>query len=100
MALPGEHVPKNHDLRLAYGLSVALAVVALVGSAVGVLFPEIFRDPAMTVGNARGTALVILVVAVPDLVVSMTLTGAVRSGLSVAAPVITAKPKRLTGQGR
>jgi hypothetical protein len=39
----------------------------------GVFFPGIFRGPAMTLCNARGTALVILVVAVPTLVVSMIL---------------------------
>ena len=68
-----EHETEHHNLRLAYWLSAALAVVALVASAVGVFVLGIFRDPAMTVGNARGTALVILVVAVPTLVVSMIL---------------------------
>jgi hypothetical protein len=67
-------VAKDQDLAPAYRLSLALAVVALVASAVGAFFPDIFRDPAMTLGNARGTALVILVVAVPSLVVSMILT--------------------------
>ena len=60
-------------MRPAYWLSAALAVMALVTSALGVLYPDIFRDPAMTVGNARGTALIIVVVAVPILVVSMIL---------------------------
>ena len=36
-----------------------------VVSAIAVFNPGIFRDPAMTAGNARGTALVMLVVAVP-----------------------------------
>jgi hypothetical protein len=49
----------------------ALAVIASAASAVGVFRPGIFRDPAMTVGNAQGTALVILVVAIPTLIVSM-----------------------------
>jgi hypothetical protein len=48
-------------------------VVALVASAIGVFFPDIFSDPAMTAGNARGTALVILAVALPALLASMIL---------------------------
>jgi len=64
---------KRRGLALAYRLSFALAVVATVTSAAGLLFPGIFRDPAMTVGNARGTALIVVVVAVPALVVSMIL---------------------------
>ena len=59
--------------KLAYWLSSALAVLALVASAVGVFFPQIFRDAAVTAGNARGTDLVILVVAIPALVISMAL---------------------------
>jgi hypothetical protein len=83
VASQAERVAKNRDLALAYRLSLALAVVAVVASAVGVFFPAIFRDPAMTVGNARGTALVILVVAVPALVISMILAtkGSLRAQL-------------------
>ena len=55
---------------LAYWLSGALAIVALVASSVGVFFPTVFRDPAMTAGNARGTAVVILAVAIPTLLIS------------------------------
>jgi hypothetical protein len=62
------------DMRLAYWLSSALSIAAAVVSAVAVLHPSLFRDPAMTVGNARGTDLVILVVAVPALLVSMIAT--------------------------
>ena len=58
---------------LAYWLSSTLAVLALFASAVGVFFPQIFRDAAVTAGNARGTDLVILVVAIPALVISMAL---------------------------
>ena len=65
--------PRPYSLRQAHLLSGVLAVVALAASAGMALFPGIFRDPAMTVGNARGTALVILIVAVPTLVVSMIL---------------------------
>ena len=59
------------DLMLPLRLSGALAVVTLVASAIGGFVPGIFHDPAMTVGNAQGTALVILTVALPTLVASM-----------------------------
>src|SRR5437764_2261503 len=59
---------------LPFRLSGALAVVAAVASAVGVFHSDIFRDPAWTAGNAQGTALVILAVAVPTVVISMVLT--------------------------
>lgn len=65
---------RRHRLTLAYWLSGMLAVVALVASAVGVFFPSVFRDTAVTAGNARGTDLVILVVAIPALVIAMALT--------------------------
>jgi uncharacterized membrane protein len=60
-------------LRLAHWLSASLALVATGASAIGVFNPGIFRDPPMTAGNAQGTALVILLVAVPALIVSMIL---------------------------
>jgi hypothetical protein len=65
---------RRHRLTLAYWLSGMLAVVALVASAVGVFYPAVFRDSAVTAGNARGTDLVILVVAIPALVIAMALT--------------------------
>jgi hypothetical protein len=70
-------------LTLAYWLSGALAIVALIASSVGVFFPTIFRDPAMTAGNARGTAVVILAVAIPTLLVSLFLAprGSLRAQL-------------------
>jgi hypothetical protein len=61
----------HNTMKLAYWLSSALAVAALVASAIGVFHPSLFRDTAMTAGNARGTDLVILVVALPALVISM-----------------------------
>ncbi len=67
-------VTRRHRLTLAYWLSGMLAVVALVASAVGVFYPAVFRDSAVTAGNARGTDLVILVVAIPALVIAMALT--------------------------
>jgi hypothetical protein len=56
-----------------YWLSSLLTTVALIQSAVGAFYQQIFRDPAMTVGNARGTNVVILFVALPVLVASMVL---------------------------
>jgi hypothetical protein len=57
----------------AYSLSSLLAAVTLIQSADGAFHPQIFRDPAMTAGNARGTDVVILFVALPVLVISMVL---------------------------
>ena len=57
----------------SYLLSSLLAIVTLIQSAVGAFYPQIFRDPAMTVGNASGTDVVILFVALPVLVLSMIL---------------------------
>src|SRR5664280_1466785 len=58
---------------LPYRFSLALAAVAGPAAGVGAFHPDIFRDPAMTVGNAQGTDLVILLVAIPMLLVSMLL---------------------------
>lgn len=55
----------------AYRLSVALAVVALAASATSFFIPGILGGPAVSQGNLRGTALVIMVLAVPTLLVSM-----------------------------
>ena len=57
----------------AYWFSSLLAAVTLIQSVVGAFYPQIFRDPAMTAGNARGTDVVILFVALPVLVLSMIL---------------------------
>ena len=56
-----------------YRLSTLLVAVTLIQSAVGAFYPQIFCDPAMTTGNARGTDVVILFVALPLLVISMIL---------------------------
>ena len=71
------------NLRLAHWLSASLALVAAVGAAIGAFNSGIFRDPPMTAGNAQGTSLVILLVAVPALVVSMMLEarGSARAGI-------------------
>jgi len=64
---------QHHDLTLAYRLSSALAAIATVATAIGVFHPGIFRETAMTAGNARGTALVILAIAIPTMIASMIL---------------------------
>ena len=48
-----------------------LTIVAAVAAAFGLAFPGLFRDPAVTAGNARGTALVLMVVALPLLMLSI-----------------------------
>jgi hypothetical protein len=63
--------PKSQPV---WWLSGTLAVVTLIQSAVGAFFPTIFRDPPMSAGNAQGTDMVILFVALPTLVISMLLT--------------------------
>ncbi len=64
----------NAGERLTYRVSVALAVVALVTSAASFFFWGVFhRDAPMGVGNMRGTALAVLAIAVPLLLVSMAL---------------------------
>jgi len=65
---------RHRRFTLAYWLSGTLTVLALIASAVGVFYPAVFRDTAVTAGNARGTDLVILVVALPALVIAMVLT--------------------------
>ena len=70
-------------MRLAHWLSASLAIVATVASAIGAFNAGIFRDPLATVGNAQGTALVILLVAVPTLIVAMIAEaqGSARAGI-------------------
>ena len=50
-----------------YVLSLALAVIAAAASALTFLVPGILLGPDVSNGNARGTALVILVLAIPAL---------------------------------
>ena len=61
-------------LTAAYRWSAALALVAGIAAAVGAFFPAVLSANApMTAGNARGTDVVILAVAVPALVIAMLL---------------------------
>lgn len=71
------------SLILAYRLSALLAVVTLIHAAVGAFWPGIFRDPPMTAGNAQGTAVAMLLAALPALVGSMILAarGSLRARL-------------------
>jgi hypothetical protein len=65
---------ENHVSQLAYWLSAASIIAGAFGSAAGVVFPSIFRGPAVMAGSARGTDIVILLVAIPILAVSLTLS--------------------------
>lgn len=58
-------------IEMAYRLSWLLVIVVVGMSLAAAISPELFRDPAYTVGNARGTALVMLNIAVPALVTAM-----------------------------
>ncbi len=57
----------------AYALSMTLAIVAAVTAAATYFVPDILLGPAVTNGNARGTALVMMSLAVPVLLISVAL---------------------------
>ena len=63
----------SSNLQLAWELSIILIFVTLIQSTIGTFFPAVFRDSAMSIGNARGTAIVMLFVAIPTLIISMLL---------------------------
>lgn len=52
-------------------VSSGLAVVAAVSASLTFFLPDVLTGPAVTTGNARGTALVMMVAGVPVLVLSM-----------------------------
>jgi hypothetical protein len=58
----------------AYRLSGALAIVALAAAATSFFIPNVLGGPPVAQGNLRGTALVILVLAVPALGAAMFFT--------------------------
>jgi hypothetical protein len=58
---------------MAYRLSAALAVVAAAAAGTTVAFPGVLTGPAVMNGSAVGTALVVLLVAVPMLLAGMRL---------------------------
>jgi hypothetical protein len=66
-----ERSPSLSPARSAYVVSGALAVVATVAAAATFFIPGVLRGPAVMNGSARGTALVVLVVAIPALLLSM-----------------------------
>lgn len=73
---PARIVPMRRRSSLAlatstYWLSGALAVVATAAAAATLFIPGLLRGPPAMNGSARGTALVVLVVAVPLLVIAM-----------------------------
>jgi hypothetical protein len=67
-------------MRAAYWISGSLTVVAAVAAAATFFIPGVLRGPAVMNGSARGTALVVLCVAVPVLALSMAIArrGSVR----------------------
>jgi hypothetical protein len=61
--------PPGHVLRLTW----CLAVAAATASALTAFLPDVLTGPAVTNANARGTALVMLILGVPALLISMTM---------------------------
>jgi hypothetical protein len=61
--------------RGAWALSSALVAVTVAACLIALLQPNVIRSPAVTVGNMQGTALVLLVVTMPLLVMSMAAVG-------------------------
>lgn len=59
----------------SYPVSAGLALVAAIAAATTFFIPGVLRGTAVMNGSARGTALVVLAVAVPVLVSSMVLVG-------------------------
>lgn len=57
-----------------YGLSLSLAVLGVLAAALTFAVPDILTGPPVTNGNARGTALVMLALAIPTLLASLVLT--------------------------
>src|SRR4051794_8575137 len=73
--------PARKDIRIVTGLTLALVADVVVACLVMLLDPGVLRGPAAMNGSARGTALTVLVVAAPFLVVSVM---AARRGSSLA----------------
>jgi hypothetical protein len=67
------HIPTQRVADHPYRMSGALLVAAALAAGIGVFHPGVFHDPAVTAGNAQGTALVILMVAIPAVVAAMIL---------------------------
>ncbi|HEX9094708.1 MAG TPA: hypothetical protein VF990_01255 [Candidatus Dormibacteraeota bacterium] len=80
-ASPWDLIHGTTPARSTYWLSGALALVTAAAAAATFFIPGVLRGPAVMNGSARGTALVVLVVAVPVLLLSMRLAagGSVRA---------------------
>lgn len=68
---PARDDPDDMSISASNRLLSALAVVATVAAGLTFWLPDILTGPAVMNGSARGTALVVLVIGVPALVVSM-----------------------------
>lgn len=60
--------------RAPWVLSAGLLVATVVAALTGLVAPDLIHGPAVMVGSMQGTALVVLVVAVPILVIAMAAT--------------------------
>jgi hypothetical protein len=79
-----EHKARLWPATAPYWVSGSLGLIAAIAAAVTFFVPGVLRGPAVMNGSARGTALVLLVVAVPALALSM-LVAANGSGRAVIA---------------
>src|ERR1700682_4396681 len=61
--------------RSTYSLSGALALVAALAAATTFFVPGVLRGPAVMNGSARGTALMILALGIPALLIAMRSAG-------------------------
>jgi hypothetical protein len=69
---PTEHSgSKQNRSFIAYAFSWAVVIVALVASGVSFFVPSTLNGLAVMVGSARGTALAILLIAIPTLILSL-----------------------------
>lgn len=60
--------------RHVYWLSIALAIAGALTTVLTFFLPDVLTGPAVTNGNARGTALVMLTVGIPTMLIAMKLT--------------------------
>jgi hypothetical protein len=78
MSVPTRSVPRPtsgegrvHLPKYVYWLSIALACVGGLAAVLTFFVPDVLQGPEVTNGNARGTALVMLILATPALVAAM-----------------------------
>ena len=77
--VPARSRTTPRELRVALRLTAALLVVCAVAALVTVLAPRVLRDPPSYAGNALGTYVVVLLVAVP--IVALAARAAARGSL-------------------